>query len=160
MRLRLAFLLSLIANQAMAADWWFVPWERDHDALVYIDKSSLEASVQNAQLKAYVWTFYRMDQTFEAHSYRSGKQQLIVDCDKKSIGLIRGAFYSLYGGIVGQTKKDSPQWQGIEAHSIQETMVSFICSAGKQPPRAIPVYDPMKDFDQRFIQRDRERKPG
>ncbi|HUL13153.1 MAG TPA: surface-adhesin E family protein [Methylococcaceae bacterium] len=159
------FLVSLVilgsASEALAADWWFVPWDRpgESEEIVYVDKSSLERIGRSGRITAWVWTVYRSDQSAESGSYRSHKHRLIVDCDKKEAGADIGFLYSAYGGLIQQYRKSAPEMEPVVPESIRETVVLFVCSGGKQPPRVIPVYDPSRDFESRFAQRDRERKP-
>lgn len=127
-------------------------------AIVYIDKSSMQRISRSSRVAGWVWTIYRTDQTSEFGAFRSEKHRTTVDCEKKEVGSERGDLYSAYGALVHRYKEPAPQMGPITPESMDETVATFMCSDGKQPPRSIPVYDPTKDVEQRFLQNDRERR--
>jgi len=151
--------LMALSGQAAAADWWFVPAEPDQDrsAAVYVEKSSMLRIRGTGRVTARVWKFYRTDQTADFGAYRSGKIRVTLDCEKKEAGSDSGTYYSAFGGAVHQYRNPQPEVAPIEPKSLQDIMATFMCSDGKKPPRALPVYDPSRDAEQRFLQYDRDR---
>jgi hypothetical protein len=151
------FVLVGAARGAWAADWWYVQQPKgQNESLIYIDKSSMERVSQTARVTAWVWTVFRKDQSSEMGDYRSAKYRLIVDCETKEAGAAAGTLYSSYGKVKHQFREPSPDMEPIAPGTAQETAATFFCSGGKQPDRSIPVYDPSRDFEQRFLQRERE----
>ncbi len=151
--------LMVISENSAAADWWFVPAELDQDrsAAIYVEKSSMLRARGTGTVTARVWKIYRSDQTADFGTYRSGKIRVTLDCEKKEAGSDSGIYYSAFGGAVHQYRNPQPEMLPIELKSLQEIMGTFMCSDGKKPPRALPVYDPSRDAEQRFLQYDRDR---
>lgn len=151
--------LTVFFENALAADWWFVPAEVDQDrtAAVYVEKSSMLRPRGKGTVAARVWKIFRTEQNAEFGSYRSGKIRVILDCERREAGSDSGTYYSAFGGAVHQYRNPQPDMLPIAPKSLQEIMGTFMCSDGKKPTRALPVYDPSRDAEQRFLQYDRDR---
>lgn len=145
-------------SQASAADWWFVPGEsdQDHAAIVYVDKASMHRERGTGTVTTWVWTIYRTEQISELGNYRSAKSRVTLECEKKEFGSDSVSFYSAFGGVVHQYRNPKPDMAPIQPKSIDEIMATFMCSDGKMPSRSLPVYDPTRDVEQRFLQYDRD----
>jgi hypothetical protein len=152
------FLLAFVAETAAAADWWFVPTTPPlrGQTLVYVDKSSLQRSSKSSRVTARIWIIHRTDQTSEFGAYRSEKHLANVECEQKSYAADKRALYTAFGGLVHREAESPAAMSSIEPDSPAAAAGTFLCSDGKQPPRSIPVYDPSKDVEQRFLQSDRE----
>lgn len=146
-------------REAAATDWWFVPVGRDpsDDTIVYVDKSSMRRTHGTGIVTANVWVFHRQEQVSEFGAYRSEKLRMTLNCETQQAGSDAGSLLSAFGGVVHRYKQASPAMAPIAPDSANAVMANFMCSDGKQPPRSLPVYDPGRDVDQRFLQRDRER---
>lgn len=125
--------------------------------MVYVDKSSMRRTRGTGIVTAAVWLFYRTDQTSESGGYRSDKSRMTLDCEKHEAGSDSGTLLSAFGGVVQRYRKPQPEMTPIGPDSPIAVMATFMCSDGKQPPRSLPVYDPGRDVDQRFLQLERER---
>lgn len=152
----LAFGLLSLASPAFAADWWFVPQEASPDELVYVDKSSLERPGRGNRTTAWAWTVYQADRPSEKGGYRSEKRHWIVDCEHSQAAADATTRYSAFGGLVSQTRQPVGALAQLQPGSVDEAVSKFMCSAGKQPNLSIPVYDPVKDSEQRFWLKERE----
>jgi hypothetical protein len=82
---------------------------------------------------------------------------MTLDCKKQEAGTDSGSLLSAFGGTVHRYKQAAPAMAPIQPDSPIAVMATFMCSDGKQPPRSLPVFDPNRDVDQRFLQSDRER---
>jgi hypothetical protein len=153
-----AALLALVSQRSDATDWWFVPAEssQDRSAAVYVEKSSMGRLRGTGKVLARVWNLYRQDQPADFGSYRSAKLKFILDCEKKEYGIDSGVYLTAFGGTVHQYRATQPAVAQIQPSSLQEIAATFMCSDGKNPPRALPVYDPGRDSEQRFLQYERE----
>lgn len=149
-----------VSHGACAADWWFVPADPDQDrsAVVYVERSSMLRVRGTGTVTAQVWSIHRADQEADFGSYRSGKIRLTVDCEKREYGPNSGTFYSSFGGVVHQFRNLAPDRSPIQPQSLQDVAASFMCSDGKHPTRSLPVYDPNRDAEQRFLQYERDQK--
>ena len=128
--------------------------------MVYIDKSSMEKLSQSSKISAWVWTIFRNDQASEFGNYRSDKHRLTIDCEKQEAGVDTGSLYSAYGKLIQQYRRPAPEMAPIGPATLRETIAKFFCTGGKQPARTLPVYDPNRDAEQRFLLREREGKPA
>jgi hypothetical protein len=157
------FLLTL-AMPAQAADWWFVSWERqvNLDAILYVDKSSLERQGAQGKLAARAWVIHRADQAGPEGSFRSEKLRVSMDCEHQELLMGKTDRYSGYGALLRPAPGAAANPATMTPPSLLETLKTFICTGGKQPFRIIPVYDPAKDSEQRFWLKDQESKssPG
>lgn len=142
-----------------AADWWFVPADKNQDrsAVIYVEKSSMLRVRGTGKVAAQVWIIHRSDQAADFGNYRSGKLRVILDCEAKEFGSNSGTYYSAFGGIAHQYRTTEAKMAAVQANSLQEVMAKFMCSDGKSPSRSLPVYDPNRDSEQRFLQYDRDR---
>jgi hypothetical protein len=159
------FLLCLgliTAREAAATDWWLVPAgpNGSGDAMVYVDKSSMRRTRGTGIVNATVWIFHRREQVSEFGSYRSERARMTLNCETREAGSDSGSLLSAFGGQVHRYKTDTAPLAPIAAESTGAVMATFMCSDGKQPPRSLPVFDPARDVDQRFLQLDRERGTG
>lgn len=107
-----------------------------------------------------VWTIFRSDRTADFGTYHSEKLKVTLDCEKMQFGSGAGTYYSAFGGIVHQFRAAEFPLMPVPPKSLQDIMATFLCSDGKKPSRALPVYDPSRDAEQRLLQYDREKKPA
>ncbi|WP_139556043.1 surface-adhesin E family protein [Methylotetracoccus oryzae] len=147
------------AREAIATDWWLVPAGPDGpgDAMVYVDKSSMRRTRGTGIVNATTWIFHRQEQASEFGSYRSERARMTLNCETREAGADSGSLLNAFGGVVHRYKSDTAPMKPIDGRSTDAVMATFMCSDGKQPPRSLPVYDPARDVDQRFLQLDRER---
>lgn len=152
-------LLFAAAGEAAAADWWFVPAGQTSagDAMVYVDKASMRRTRGTGIVNASVWIFHRREQTSEFGSYRSERSRMTLNCESREAGSDSGSLLSAFGGVIHRYKLEAPALAPIAPESPGESLATFMCSDGKQPPRSLPVFDPGRDVEQRFLQLDRER---
>lgn len=157
--LTLAGMMGFSADLA-AADWWFVPAELDQDrsAVVYVEKSSMLRVRGTGKVMTQVWMIHRTDQSADFGAYRSGKNRVILDCENNEFGSNSGTFYSAFGGVAHQYRNPEPEMAPVQPRSLQDIMARFMCSDGKVPLRSLPVYDPNRDAEQRFLQYDRDQR--
>lgn len=152
----------VLADAALAADWWFVPGDEklQSEVYVYVDKSSMERTGTGNRVKAWSWTLYRSDQISEFGAYRSDKVHLLVDCENKQAAADAGFLYSVSGRAIHQFYRSTQEPIAVPPQSPRASAIEFICSGGKQPFLSIPVYDPNRDAEQRIWLRERQAKPA
>jgi hypothetical protein len=157
--LLILLMLSAVSHEARATDWWFVPGGHNAtgDAMVYVDKSSMRRTRGTGVVTASVWVIFRTEQPSEFGAYRSDKSRMTLDCEKREAGADAGSLLSSFGGVVHRYKRPAPPMAAFLPDSPTDVMAIFMCSDGKQPQRSLPVYDPGRDVDQRFVQLDKER---
>ena len=145
-------------GEASAADWWFVRAEQEQDrsAALYVEKSSMLRASGTGLVTTLVWIIHRYDQNAGFGSYRSGKIRLTVDCERQEYGSASGRYYSAFGSQVHQYRQPAATMAPIPAKSLEEVAAVFMCSDGKRPLRSLPVYDPTRDAEQRFLEYDRD----
>ena len=153
-----AALLTLASQESDATDWWFVPAEssQDRSAAVYVEKSSMGRLRGTGKVLARVWNIFRQDQQADFGTYRSAKLKFILDCETQEYGIDSGAYLTAFGGTVHEHRATQPAMAQIPPSSLQAIAATFMCSDGKNPPRALPVYDPGRDSEQRLLQYERE----
>lgn len=154
----LALFLALASHKSLATDWWFVPAEsnQDRSAVVYIEKSSMGRLRETGTVVGRIWNIFRHDQAAEFGPYRNVKLKVRFDCEKREYGSESGMYATAFGGTVHQYREPEPSMAPIPPLSLLDVAATFMCSDGKKPPRALPVYDPVRDSEQRFLQYERE----
>jgi hypothetical protein len=154
----LAVTLALASPASTATDWWFVPAEtnQDRSAVVYVERSSMGRLRGTGKVVGQIWNIFRHDQTAEFGPYRSAKLKVRFDCEKREYGSESGTYATAFGGAVYRYREPEPSMAAIPLLSLLEVASTFMCSDGKKPTRALPVYDPVRDSEQRFLQYERE----
>jgi hypothetical protein len=150
------------AREAAATDWWLIPSGPNGlgDTMVYVDKASMRRTRGTGTVNATAWIFHRQEQVSEFGNFRSERARMTLNCETREAGSDSGSLLSAFGGVVHRYKVDTAPMKPIAAESPGAVMATFMCSDGKQPPRSLPVFDPARDVDQRFLQLDRERGAG